>query len=104
MENKIDSVLSSESKADALLVEAREEGERKLNRVRNEIEEARGTLDAELATAHEHAIEKAHKAAVEEVATLQATEKTEADALRSLGTKRLEKARDLILDELLRDS
>ncbi len=101
MESKIDSVLSAESKADALQVEARDEGERKLHRTRAEIDGKRSKLDEELTQCHEKAVSEARAAAEDEVKELRRKEGEEAEATKTKGKGRLEKASEVILDALL---
>ena len=101
MESKIDSVLSAESKADALQVEARDEGERKLHRTRADIDAKRGKLDEELNERHEKAVTEARTAAEKEVEELRSKESDEAAATKTKGKERLEKASKVILDALL---
>ena len=104
MENKIESVLSAESKADALQVEAREEGEKKLHQVRAGIEDKRSKLNEELSQKHENAVEKARKAAKETVEKLREKEEEEAKEVRSKGEAKLEKASELILEKLIEEA
>lgn len=101
MEDRIDSVLSAERKADALVVEARDEAERKLNKTRTEIEAQRRTLEAKLADERLRAVREARVAAEKELEALRIAEQREAAELRTVAVGRVDAGRELILKALL---
>ena len=101
MQNKIDSVLSSESKADAMLVEARDEGEKLLLATRKKIDSERQELAEEVVRKNKETLDKAIKAAETEVLKLREQEKEAAEAIKNAGKGKVEDAGKVVLSALL---
>jgi len=101
MQSKIDSVLSSESKADAMLVEARDEGEKLLLSTRKTIEQEREKLSEEIVEKKNKTLKEAQKSAQAEVAKLKEAEKEDAAKIEKSGKGNVKAASKLILTALM---
>lgn len=101
MQNKIDSVLSSESKADAMLVEARDEGEKLLLTTRKNIDSEKQKLTEEVTEKNKATLDEAVKAASVEVLKLREQEEKAAEAIEVAGKGKVKEAAKVVLSALL---
>lgn len=102
MQNKIDSVLSSESKADAMLVEARDEGEKLLLATRKNIDDERQKLTQEVVRKNKATLDKAIETAGKEVLKLREKEEETAAAIKEAGKGKIKEAGKVVLSALLK--